>query len=76
MSIMIKIVRVPGTVTEVGLEDGATVQDALDTADTYVAENEAITVNGVPATPSTPLTDQARVVISRGAKSAMWFIFT
>jgi UPF0288 family protein (methanogenesis marker protein 3) len=65
-----KVIRVPGAVVEVGLEEGATVQDALDAADVSVAENEAITVNGMAATTATLLPDGARLVVARGAKSA------
>lgn len=63
-----KVVRVPGAVVDVVLEDGATVADALAAANITVGENEALSINSTPATTSTALTDGARIVLAKAAK--------
>ena len=65
--IMIKIVKNPGLLREVALNDGATVADALVVSG-HDAEGMAITVNGVSGSVSTPLTDGATVTLSANAK--------
>ena len=70
MTMFVKVVRVPSTVTEVALEDGATVADALAAASLTTQPNEALTVNAQPATPDTVLSDGDRVVLAMAAKSA------
>lgn len=70
MTMFVKIVEVPGAVTEVALESGATVSDALEAGDLIVAPNQSVTVNGSPASNDTELTDGARVIVSKEAKSA------
>ena len=70
MPISTKIVRIPGQVVELVLEDGATVANALAAASIEVASGEAITVDGRSASPSTTLNDGARVILARSAKSA------
>jgi len=70
MAIMVKVARVPGSVVEVALEDGATVGQAIDTAGIDGGSYNSLTVNGAPATLDTVLTDGARVVMSNSAKSA------
>ncbi len=66
--ITVKVIRVPGAVSEVGLDSGSTVEHALAAADTVVGDNEKLQVNGADATDSTRLNDGDRVVISKGAK--------
>lgn len=69
--ISVKTVKVPGAITEVMLEDGATVQDALDAAGINgISSSEGLSVNGNTATTSDVLSDGARVVIAKAAKSA------
>ena len=67
MSIIVKVVRVPGLVQDVGLSDGATVADALTAANTQVEANEALKLNGADATSSTALSDGDRIIIGKGA---------
>jgi len=70
MAIFVKVIRVPGTVKEVGLEDGATVGDALDAADFEVSTGEAITLNGNTVDLSATVTDGSRICLAKSAKSA------
>ena len=70
MSIFVKIVQVPGPVTEVALEDGATVTDALAAGDITPDSNQSVQVNGASVDSSATLHDSDRVIISRAAKSA------
>ena len=68
MSITVKIARVPGPVSEVMLNDGATVADALASASMQRGNNEILRVNGAEASDSTVLSDGDRVVLVVGAK--------
>jgi putative ubiquitin-RnfH superfamily antitoxin RatB of RatAB toxin-antitoxin module len=68
--IEVKTIRVPGSVQQIALEDGATVGDALDVSNLEVGSNEQITVNGSPASTSTVLNDGDRVLLTKAAKSA------
>lgn len=70
MSITVKVIRVPGSVKEVGLSDGATVSDALNEVGTSVAEGEALQVNGATVAMDHVLSDGASIVIAKGAKGA------
>ena len=70
MTMFIKTVEVPGAVKEIALEEGATVADALETAGLSVANNQSVTINGAPASNDDVLTDGARLIISKSAKSA------
>ena len=63
-----KVIQVPGAVKEVALEDGATVQDALNAASVTVESGYTIKVNGADADASTPVPAGARVIIAKGAK--------
>jgi hypothetical protein len=69
MTISVKIVRVPGAVTELMLDDGATIASALDTAAMSVASNEKIAVNGATASTSQALNDGDVISVSKDAKS-------
>ena len=64
----VRFARVPGTVQELVLNDGATVSDALSQAGTSVQAGEALKVNGSDATLSTALSDGDRVLLVKGAK--------
>jgi TusA-related sulfurtransferase len=66
--INIKVVRVPGAVVEVVLDDGATVADALQHANITVDAGESLKVNTDDATLATVLVDGARVILSKAAK--------
>lgn len=68
MSINVKVIRMPALVRDVELSDGATVADALNAASITVDSGEQMSVNGSSATLTTVLTDQARIVLARGAK--------
>ena len=69
--IAVKVIRVPGAVVEVGLETGATVQDALDAANITLGSGETVTVDGNTTDTSFALSDGARVILSKQAKSAV-----
>lgn len=69
--ISVKIIRIPGAVTNVTLQDGSTVADAMQVSNTQVGEGEALQVNGIDAGLHTPLNSGDRIVISKGAKGAM-----
>ena len=66
--IFVKIVRVPGAVTEVGLTQGATVQDALDAAGIEPNSNESLKVGSTTVDRNHTLVDGDRVIHSMGAK--------
>lgn len=70
MAITIKIVRVPGAVTELVLEDGATVNDALQAASITLASGEKLQLNAVDTTTDAVLSDGDRIYIAKGAKNA------
>ena len=63
-----KVVQIPGAVTEVMLEDGATVSDALTAANITVQSGYAVKVDGSDVDNSTPLTDGARIIVAKSAK--------
>lgn len=63
-----KVVRIPGAVVDVVLNDGATVADALAAASITVGDNETLKVNNEVATASTALVDGARVILAQAAK--------
>jgi len=66
--IFVKVVRVPGAVTEVALSQGATVADALSAAGISSTGSESIRVGAADATVDTSVSDGDRVVIAQGAK--------
>jgi len=68
MSISVKVVRIPGTVKEVGLEDGSTVAQALAAAGLTTAQGEGLQVNGSPCDNNTVLNDGDSIIIAKGAK--------
>ena len=70
MAISVKIVRIPGSVSELMLDDGATVNDAMSAAGTSVNSGERLEVDGREASGGTTLYDGARIVISKAAKGA------
>lgn len=64
----VKVVRVPGAVSDLELDDGATVGDALSAAQLTVGSGETIKVNGSSATESTRLSNGDRIIVAKGAK--------
>lgn len=66
--IFVKVVRIPGAVTEVALSQGATVADAMSAAGISSSGSESIRVGAADATVDTSVSDGDRVVIAQGAK--------
>jgi hypothetical protein len=66
--ITVKVIRVPGVAVEVGLNDGASVSDALSAANMTLAAGEQLTVNGMEASTDTILADADRVILAKAAK--------
>lgn len=66
--IEVKVMKVPGAVRNVALQDGATVSDALAAAEMSVDSNQTIQVDGSNASGTTTLSDGSRVIIAAGAK--------
>lgn len=64
----VKIARVPGTVSEVTLEDGTDVATALQVAGMELTSGILLQVNGREANVGDILTDGARVTLAKGAK--------
>jgi len=64
--VTVKLAQVPGATEEFVLEDGATVATLLSTAEKS-GENYTITVNNVPASTSTVLSDGAIVILAKNA---------
>ena len=68
--ITVKVIRVPGAVIEVGLEDNASIADALSAANVTPASGEMLNLNGDNTTDtSTQLEDGDRVILAKGAKA-------
>lgn len=68
--ITVKVIRVPGAVTEVGLNAGASVQDALNAAGIGLANGETVKLNGADCAMGDCLSDGARVLVAKAAKGA------
>jgi hypothetical protein len=67
-----KLVRIPGAVVEVVLDDGATIQDALDAAGIgSIASNEGLSMNGNKVETTALVADGARICLAKEAKSAI-----
>lgn len=65
----VKVARVPGSKHDLTLNDGATRQDAINTAGLTVSSGENVQANGVVITDlNTPCENCERIVISAGAK--------
>lgn len=69
--ITVKVIRVPGAVTEVGLESGASVQDALNAADVSVGSGESVKLNGADTELSATVSDGSRILVAKAAKGAL-----
>lgn len=70
MTIVVKVMQVPGAVTEVALENGATVSDALSAASISDTTGYQLTVNGAETNSGNALRDGDRVILAKSAKSA------
>lgn len=70
MTAFVKLTRMPGTITEIAVEDGSSIATVLSVGNMEVAGNEAISLNGQPATTSDTVNDGDRIVIAKGSKNA------
>ena len=70
MTVIVKVLRIPGAVKEVGLEEGATVADALAAAEMQVGGTEGVTLDGVTASMNDVVVDGSRLILAKAAKSA------
>lgn len=70
MSMFVKVVRMPGAVKEVAVENGSNVAAALTAAEITVGETETLTLNGVSADTTHLVYDGDRIVLAKEAKSA------
>ena len=68
--ITVKVIRVPGAVTEVGLESGASVSDALNAADVAIGNGETVKLNGADTEMSAPVSEGSRILVAKAAKGA------
>lgn len=68
--INVKVIRVPGTVQDVALNNGATVQDALNEASISIGEGEKMQLNGLDTHSGASLNDGDRIIVAKGAKGA------
>ena len=68
--ITVKVIRVPGAVTEVGLESGATVGQALEAASVEVGSGESIKLNGADTANDAVVSDGSRILVAKAAKGA------
>lgn len=70
MTIEVKVVRVPGAVTEVVLNSGATVADALRSANIDLGSGETVSMNGSTVSGGQQLSNGDRIIVAKGAKGA------
>ena len=70
MAVNVRVVRVPGAVKEVCLDDGATVGDALSQAGIDLGAGEAVTMNGNLVESTRIVHEGDRVIVAKGAKGA------
>jgi hypothetical protein len=68
MSFQVKVIRLPGAVKSVTVNEGSTVSDALREAGFALEQGFTLTVDGVSATVSTALKAGANIIVSQGAK--------
>lgn len=68
--ITVKVVRIPGAVVELGLENGSTVKQALEAANFTLGPNESISVNATPVSENHVLKEGDRILLAKAAKSA------
>lgn len=68
MAINVKLARIPGAVSDLMLNDGATVNDAFAAGGFTYQSGESIKVDGAEANGSTTLRDGSRIYV--GTKAA------
>jgi len=68
MALNVKLARIPGTVSDLVLNDGATVADAFSVAGFSYQSGESIKVDGVDGDTTTVLRDGSRIYV--GTKAA------
>lgn len=68
MSMQVKVIRLPGAVKSVTVNDGATVSDALREAGVALEQGFTVAVNGVAGTVNTSLNPNDNIIVSQGAK--------
>ena len=64
----VRVARVPGAIQTVAVESGSSVADCLAAAGVEVGSNEAVKLNGANASLTATVSDNDRIVISKGAK--------
>lgn len=70
MTIEVKVVRVPGAVTDVVLNSGATVLEALASANITLGTGETVSMNGTSVDGNRSLSNGDRIIVAKGAKGA------
>lgn len=70
MAITAKVVRMPGLMVEVMLEDDATIADALAAASITLSSGESLKMNAMPASTTDTVVQGAAIVVSQAAKGA------
>lgn len=66
--VTVKVIRVPGGVHEVAVNEGATVADALAAANITPNSNESIKIGTESVSTEDTVSDGDRIVIAQGAK--------
>ena len=70
MAVFAKVVRTPGALVEVMLNDGATVAEALTAGGFELASGEGLTMNGAPVSTTDSVVNGAAIVIAKAFKGA------
>jgi len=70
MTIEVKVVRVPGAVTDVVLNSGAVVSEALASANISLGSGETVSMNGATVDGNRTLSNGDRIIVAKGAKGA------
>ena len=68
--ITVKVVRVPGTITEIMLDEGQTINSALQVSNTSVSSSETVQLNGATVSLDTEVKDGDRIIVAKSAKGA------
>jgi len=70
MTIEVKVVRVPGAVTSVALNDGSNVGEALQAAGIDLTPGETVSMNGTTVQSGQTVSNGDRIIVAKGAKGA------
>lgn len=65
-----KVIRVPGEVQDVSVNEGSTLGDALRAANLSPTSNEEIRLNTIVSTTDAPLSEGFRIMLVQSAKGA------